>query len=50
MHVKERLQLIHFDQVLYHHFEMINEENDHGHRLLIQAYFHERDKNLYRNI
>jgi len=48
--VKEKLQLIHFDQVLYHHSGMIIEENDHGHKLLIQAYSHERDKNLNRNI
>jgi hypothetical protein len=31
-HVKEILQWIQFDQVLYHHFVMINEENDHGHK------------------
>jgi hypothetical protein len=29
---------------------MMEEENDHEHRLLIQAYFREKDKNLNRKI
>jgi hypothetical protein len=37
-HVKEKYGSIHLVQ--------LDEENDHEHRSLIPAYFHERDKNL----